>query len=85
MAEKKQVRVVMPEPLYRELKRYSGGNQTRFILDAVRERLRRIQQQQLEKELAEGYRLRAEEHRKWAGEASALYDEVLGAEPEGGG
>ncbi|MBM3465537.1 MAG: hypothetical protein FJX76_25885 [Armatimonadetes bacterium] len=63
---KKQIRVVMPDPLYQQIKRYSGGNQTRFILDAVTERLRKLEEQRLEEELAECYQQRAQERLEWA-------------------
>lgn len=81
-AKKKQVRVVMPEALYQEIKRRSAGNQTRFILESVQERLRKIEQQELEADLAEGYRVRAEEHRAWAVTAGPLYREVVGQAAE---
>jgi hypothetical protein len=79
---KKQIRVVMSEPMYQQIKRYSGGNQTRFILESVQERLRGFEQQELEAELAEGYRVRAQEHQEWVATVSPLYREVLGPEAE---
>lgn len=77
---RKQMRLVMPESLMERLDRRSEGNRTRFVLKAVEERLDRLEAEELEADLAEGYRLRAAEHARWASDAAHVVAEtVLGS------
>jgi len=75
--DKKQVRLVMPEALYNKLRRFSAGNQTRFILDAIQERVRKLERETLERQLEEGYRVRSSERLAWAESTVVLASEIL--------
>lgn len=74
---KTPIRLVIPADLNGRLQAVCGRNRTRFILDAVRERVERLEREQLERELIEGYRARAQERREFVDSVAHLYREVL--------
>jgi len=57
-----RLNITIPEELARELDKLVGQrNKSRFISDALRQRIKEIQQRELDKKLEEGYKARKEE------------------------
>ena len=77
MSRTKQVSITVPSDLLKELDRQVGARQrSRFITEAVREKLTAVTTQ----ELVEGYREMAEESRQLIAEFQAVDQENWGAE-----
>jgi len=58
----KRLNITLPEDLIEEIKDLS--NKSRFIADALKEKLERIKREELDRRLIEGYRATKEEDKK---------------------
>jgi metal-responsive CopG/Arc/MetJ family transcriptional regulator len=72
-----RMNITIPEELARKLDEIvSSRKKSRFIADSVRDRIKRIEKEEREKKLAEGYKARKEE-------ALAIAEDFRSADLEG--
>jgi metal-responsive CopG/Arc/MetJ family transcriptional regulator len=64
-----RLNITLPEELVRQLDEVAGSRQeSRFIAEALRRRIREIRERELQYLLAEGYKARSKENASLAGE-----------------